>query len=145
MAKTIKKESKVKTTPKKKEVIKETVTIENIISPEIENNNDEPVLVNEKNEIIYNPQEELKKVMENFDSNIPTDLLEDDVKEGLDFLKNNISIPSELENNIEKNIELVEKQMEELTKIKDNIIKNTNGSKSNYNFTSFWNGTANKW
>lgn len=142
MAKTVKRESKPKTTSKKNENVKEITTNENIISPTLEN--DEPILVNEKNEIIYDPQEELKKVMENIEPNIPTDFIEDDVKEGIDFLKNNVSIPTDLGGDIDKNIDFVEKQMEELNKIKDNIMKKSS-SKTNFNFTSFWNGTANKW
>ena len=86
MAKPVKRESKPKTTSKKNENVKEITTNENIISPTLEN--DEPILVNEKNEIIYDPQEELKKVMENIEPNIPSDFIEDDVKEGIDFLKN---------------------------------------------------------
>lgn len=144
MAKTVKKESKPKTSSKKNEVIKETVSIENVITPEIEEDNDEPILVNEKNEIIYDPQEDLRKVMESIEPVIPTDFIEDDVKESIDFLKNNVSIPTDLGSDIDKNLDFVEKQMEELNKIKDNLIKNSN-SKSNFNFTSFWNGTANKW
>jgi hypothetical protein len=144
MAKTVKKESKPKTSSKKNEVIKETVSIENVITPEIEEDNDEPILVNEKNEIIYDPQEDLRKVMESIEPVIPTDFIEDDVKESIDFLKNNVSIPTDLGSDIDKNLDFVEEQMEELNKIKDNLIKNSN-SKSNFNFTSFWNGTANKW
>ena len=144
MAKTVKKETKAKTTPKKKEVIKEIASIENVITSEIEEDNDEPILVNEKNEIIYDPQEDLRKVMESIEPVIPTDFIEDDVKESIDFLKNNVSIPTDLGSDIDKNLDFVEKQMEELNKIKDNLIKNSN-SKSNFNFTSFWNGTANKW
>lgn len=143
MAKTVKKESKPKTTTKKNTDVIETISAENTISPVIENDNDEPILVNDKNEIIYDPQEELKKVMEKIEPIIPTDFLEDDVKEGLDFIKNNVSTPNDLGNDIDKNVEYVEKQMEELNKIKDNLLKNT--GKSNFNFTSFWNGTTNKW
>ena len=82
MAKTVKKESKPKTANKNNTITKETNSIENTISSINEDDNDEPILVNDKNEIIYDPQEELKKVMERIEPNIPTDFLEDDVKEG---------------------------------------------------------------
>lgn len=144
MAKTVKRESKPKTTSKKNKDIKDVVANENINTIAIEVDTDEPILVNEKNEIIYDPQEDLNRVMENIETNIPTDFIEDDVKEGINFLKNNVSIPTDLGSDIDKNLEYVEKQMEELNKIKENIVKNTS-SKSNFNFTSFWNGTANKW
>lgn len=144
MAKTVKRESKPKTTSKKNETIKEVVANGNINTTAIEDEADEPVLVNEKNEIIYDPQADLKKVMDSIETNIPTDFIEDDVKEGINFLKNNVSIPSDLSSDIDKNLDFVEKQMEELNKIKNNLTKNTS-SRSNFNFTSFWNGTANKW
>jgi hypothetical protein len=145
MAKTVKKESKAKTSNKNNTIAKETNSIKNTISSINEDDNDEPILVNDKNEIIYDPQEELKKVMEKIEPNIPTDFLEDDVKEGIEFLKKNATLPTDLGSDVDKNLEYVEKQMEELNKIKDNIIKNTTNNKSNFNFTSFWNGTTNKW
>lgn len=145
MAKTVKKESKAKTSIKNSTNVKETISADNTISPVNEGDNDEPILVNDKNEIIYDPQEELKKVMEKIEPIIPTDFLEDDVKEGIEFLKKNTTLPTDLGSDVDKNLEYVEKQMEELNKIKDNIIKNTTNNKSNFNFTSFWNGTTNKW
>lgn len=145
MAKTVKKESKTKTSNKNNTIAKETNSIKNTISSINEDDNDEPILVNDKNEIIYDPQEELKKVMEKIEPNIPTDFLEDDVKEGIEFLKKNATLPTDLGSDVDKSLEYVEKQMEELNKIKDNIIKNTTNNKSNFNFTSFWNGTTNKW
>lgn len=145
MAKTVKKESKAKTSIKNSTKVKETISADNTISPVNEGDNDEPILVNDKNEIIYDPQEELKKVVGKIEPNIPTDFLEDDVKEGIEFLKKNAAVPTDLGSDIDKNLEYVEKQMEELNKIKENIIKNTTINKSNFNFTSFWNGTTNKW
>lgn len=145
MAKTVKKESKAKTSIKNSTNVKETISADNTISPVNEGDNDEPILVNDKNEIIYDPQEELKKVMEKIEPIIPTDFLEDDVKEGIEFLKKNTTLPTDLGSDVDKSLEYVEKQMEELNKIKDNIIKNTTNNKSNFNFTSFWNGTTNKW
>lgn len=145
MAKTVKKESKTKTSTKNSTNVKETISVDNTISPVNESNDDEPILVNDKNEIIYDPQEELKKVMEKIEPNIPTDFLEDDVKAGIEFLKKNATLPTDLGSDVDKSLEYVEKQMEELNKVKDNIIKNTTNNKSNFNFTSFWNGTTNKW
>lgn len=145
MAKTVKKESKPKTTNKNNTIAKETNSIENTISPINEDDNDEPILVNDKNEIIYDPQEELKKVMEKIEPNIPTDFLEDDVKEGIEFLKKNATLPTDLGSDVDKSLEYVEKQMEELNKVKENIMKNYSNNKSNFNFTSYWNGTTNKW
>lgn len=145
MAKTVKKESKTKTFTKNSTNVKETISADNTISPVNESNDDEPILVNDKNEIIYDPQEELKKVMEKIEPNIPTDFLEDDVKAGIEFLKKNATLPTDLGSDVDKSLEYVEKQMEELNKVKDNIIKNTTNNKSNFNFTSFWNGTTNKW
>ena len=141
MAKTVKRETKNKTSSKKIVEKKEIITNENDNLVEI--NDDEPKLVNEKNEIIYDPEDELKKFLEKVEPNIPTDFIEDDVKEGLDFIKNSLSYPTDLGNDINKNVEYAEKQIEELIKIKDNIIKNSN--KSNFNFTSYWNGITNKW
>ena len=141
MAKTVKRETKNKTSNKKIVEKKEIITNENDNLVEI--NDDEPKLVNEKNEIIYDPEDELKKFLEKVEPNIPTDFIEDDVKEGLDFIKNSLSYPTDLGNDINKNVEYAEKQIEELIKIKDNIIKNSN--KSNFNFTSYWNGITNKW
>ena len=145
MAKTVKKESKTKTSTKNSTNVNETISADNTISPVNESNDDEPILVNDKNEIIYDPQEELKKVMEKIEPNIPTDFLEDDVKAGIEFLKKNATLPTDLGSDVDKSLEYVEKQMEELNKVKDNIIKNTTNNKSNFNFTSFWNGTTNKW
>lgn len=145
MAKTVKKESKTKTSIKNSTNIKETISTGNTISPVNEGDDDEPILVNDKNEIIYDPQEELKKVMEKIEPNIPTDFLEEDVKEGIEFLKKNATLPTDLGSDVDKSLEYVEKQMEELNKVKENIIKNTTNNKSNFNFTSFWNGTTNKW
>lgn len=145
MAKTVKKESKAKTSIKNSIKVKETISTDNTISPVNEGDNDEPILVNDKNEIIYDPQEELKKVMEKIESNIPTDFLEDDVKEGIEFLKKNATLPTDLDSDVNKSLEYVEKQMEELNKVKENIMKNYSSNKSNFNFTSYWNGTTNKW
>ena len=145
MAKTVKKESKSKTSNKNNTITKETNSIENTISSINEDDNDEPILVNDKNEIIYDPQEELKKVMEKIEPNIPTDFLEDDVKEGIEFLKKNATLPTDLGSDVDKSLEYVEKQMEELNKVKENIMKNYSDNKSNFNFTSYWNGTTNKW
>lgn len=145
MAKTVKKESKPKTTNKNNTVAKETNSIKNTIPSINEDDIDEPILVNDKNEIIYDPQEELKKVMEKIEPNIPTDFLEDDVKEGIEFLKKNATLPTDLGSDVDKSLEYVEKQMEELNKVKENIMKNYSNNKSNFNFTSYWNGTTNKW
>jgi hypothetical protein len=145
MAKTVKKESKAKTSIKNSTNVKETISVDNTISPVNEGDNDEPILVNDKNEIIYDPQEELKKVMEKIEPNIPTDFLEDDVKEGIEFLKKNATLPTDLGSDVDKSLEYVEKQMEELNKVKENIMKNYSNNKSNFNFTSYWNGTTNKW
>lgn len=145
MAKTVKKESKPKTSNKNNTIAKETNSIENTISSINEDDNDEPILVNDKNEIIYDPQEEIKKVMEKIEPNIPTDFLEDDVKEGIEFLKKNATLPTDLGSDVDKSLEYVEKQMEELNKVKENIMKNYSNNKSNFNFTSYWNGTTNKW
>lgn len=145
MAKTVKKESKPKTTNKNNTITKETNSIENTISSINEDDNDEPILVNDKNEIIYDPQEELKKIMEKIEPNIPTDFLENDVKEGIEFLKKNATLPTDLGSDVDKSLEYVEKQMEELNKVKENIMKNYSNNKSSFNFTSYWNGTTNKW
>lgn len=145
MAKTVKKESKPKTSNKNNTIAKETNSIKNTISPINEDDNDEPILVNDKNEIIYDPQEELKKVMEKIEPNIPTDFLDDDVKEGIEFLKKNAALPTDLGSDVDKSLEYVEKQMEELNKVKENIMKNYSNNNSNFNFTSYWNGTTNKW
>ena len=145
MAKTVKKESKPKTSNKNNTIAKETNSIKNTIPSINENDNDEPILVNDKNEIIYDPQEELKKVMEKIEPNIPTHFLEDDVKEGIEFLKKNATLPTDLGSDVDKSLEYVEKQMEELNKVKENIMKNYSNNKSNFNFTSYWNGTTNKW
>lgn len=140
MAKTVKKESKPKTTTKKN--VKEISNNEINISSNIEDT-DEPVLVNDENEIIYDPQEELKTLMKDIEEKIPTDFIAEDVKDGLNYIKNSVTIPTELNSNIEENIEFVEKQIEELSKLKENISKNS--TRTNFNFTSFWNGTTNKW
>lgn len=145
MAKTVKKESKPKTSNKNNTITKETNSVKNTISLINEDDNDEPILVNDKNEIIYDPQEELEKIMEKIEPNIPTDFLEDDVKEGIEFLKKNSTLPTDLGSDVDKSLEYVEKQMEELNKVKENIMKNYSSSKSNFNFTSYWNGTTNKW
>lgn len=145
MAKTVKKENKPKTSNKNNTITKETNSVKNTISLINEDDNDEPILVNDKNEIIYDPQKELEKVMEKIEPNIPTDFLEDDVKEGIEFLKKNSTLPTDLGSDVDKSLEYVEKQMEELNKVKENIMKNYSSSKSNFNFTSYWNGTTNKW
>ena len=76
MAKTVKRETKNKTSNKKIVEKKEIITNENDNLVEI--NDDEPKLVNEKNEIIYDPEDELKKFPEKVEPNIPTDFIEDD-------------------------------------------------------------------
>lgn len=143
MAKTIKQESSSKVTNKKNKSIKETNINEKIDFQNNENDNNEPILVNDKNEIIYAPEKEIEKLMESIEPNIPIDFIDNDVKEGIDFLKNEITIPNNLDTNIEKNIELVEKQLEKLDQLKDNIMKNKKNEK--FNFTSYWNGITNKW
>lgn len=145
MAKTVKRKIKSKTTNTKNVVPQETTINENVTIPIIENDDeDEPKLVNEKNEIIYNPQEDLRKIIDEIDAKIPKDLMDDDVKEGIDYLKNNVSIPTDIGKDINKSLEFVEKQMEELNKIKTNIMENSKKSKTNFNFTSYWNGIVNK-
>lgn len=143
MAKTIKQESSSKVTNKKNKSIKETNINEKIDFQNNENDNNEPILVNDKNEIIYAPEKEIEKLMESIEPNIPIDFIDNDVKEGIDFLKNEITIPNNLDTNIEENIELVEKQLEKLDQLKDNIMKNKKNEK--FNFTSYWNGITNKW
>lgn len=143
MAKTIKQESSSKVTNKKNKSIKETNINEKIDFQNNENGNNEPILVNDKNEIIYAPEKEIEKLMESIEPNIPIDFIDNDVKEGIDFLKNEITIPNNLDTNIEENIELVEKQLEKLDQLKDNIMKNKKNE--NFNFTSYWNGITNKW
>lgn len=147
MAKTVKRKIKSKTTNTKNVVPQETTINENVTIPIIENDDEgenEPKLVNEKNEIIYNPQEDLRKIIDEIDAKIPKDLMEDDVKEGIEYLKNNVSIPTDIGKDINKSLEFVEKQMEELNKIKTNIMENSKKSKTNFNFTSYWNGIVNK-
>lgn len=143
MAKTIKQESSSKVTNKKNKSIKETNINEKIDFQNNENDNNEPILVNDKNEIIYAPEKEIEKIMESIEPNIPIDFIDNDVKEGIDFFKNEITIPNNLDNNIGENIELIEKQLEKLEQLKDNIMKNKKNEK--FNFTSYWNGITNKW
>lgn len=146
MAKTVKRNVKSKTTNTKNVVPQETTINENVTIPIIENDDEgenEPKLVNEKNEIIYNPQEDLKKIIDEIDVKIPKDLMEDDVKEGIEYLKNNVSIPTDIGKDINKSLEFVEKQMEELNRIKTNIMENSKKSKNNFNFTTYWNGIVN--
>ena len=142
MAKTVKNESKTKTSGKKNNNVVETTTKENMISGIIDES-DEPVLVNLKNEIIYEPDVELKKIMDGIEPIIPTEFIDDDVKKGIDYLKNDITFSPDENIAIETNIETIEKQIEELSEIKKNIMKNNTTTK--FNFTSFWNGTTNKW
>lgn len=142
MAKTIKNESKTKTSNKKNNNVVENTTKENMISGIIDES-DEPVLVNLKNEIIYEPDVDLNKIMDEIEPIIPTEFIDDDVKKGIDFLKNDITFSTDENIAIETNIETIEKQLEELSEIKKNIMKNNTTTK--FNFTSFWNGTTNKW
>lgn len=132
MAKTVKRETK-KQTGKKTTPKTETLNIDN------EKNN----IVNENNEIIYNPEEELDKIIqplnektENFEFKI-----DDDIQEALTYLNDNAQVFANM-NTLDENTikEISEEKIEELTEIKEKLEKNLN--KNKYNFTSFWNGVS---
>lgn len=132
MAKTVKRETK-KQTGKKTTPKTETLNIDN------EKNN----IVNENNEIIYNPEEELNKIIqplkektENFEFKI-----DDDIQEALTYLNDNAQVFANM-NTLDENTikEISEEKIEELTEIKEKLEKNLN--KNKYNFTSFWNGVS---
>lgn len=132
MAKTVKRENK-KQTGKKTTPKTETLNIDN------EKNN----IVNENNEIIYNPEEELNKIIqplkektENFEFKI-----DDDIQEALTYLNDNAQVFANM-NTLDENTikEVTEEKIEELTEIKEKLEKNLN--KNKYNFTSFWNGVS---
>ena len=124
----MKKQTGKKTTPKT-----ETLNIDN-------EKND---IVNENNEIIYNPEEELNKIIqplnektENFEFK-----LDDDIQEALTYLNDNAQVFANM-NTLDENTikEISEEKIEELTEIKEKLEKNLN--KNKYNFTSFWNGVS---
>lgn len=132
MAKTVKRETK-KQTGKKTTPKTETLNIDN-------EKND---IVNENNEIIYNPEEELDKIIqplnektENFEFKI-----DDDIQEALTYLNDNAQVFANM-NTLDENTikEISEEKIEELTEIKEKLEKNLN--KNKYNFTSFWNGVS---
>ena len=132
MAKTVKRETK-KQTGKKTTPKTETLNIDN-------EKND---IVNENNEIIYNPEEELNKIIqplnektENFEFK-----LDDDIQEALTYLNDNAQVFANM-NTLDENTikEISEEKIEELTEIKEKLEKNLN--KNKYNFTSFWNGVS---
>lgn len=124
MAKTIKKEFKIKN--------KKNNFVEPIVDEEVE-----PILVNEKNEIIYDAEGELEKITSveyNYDLE-----LDDDIKEGLDFIKKGIDIPAEISNNPQETAIFIEKKLEELTELTNKLNKQTE-IKTTFPFTNFWNG-----
>jgi hypothetical protein len=124
MAKTIKKEFKIKN--------KKNNFVEQIVDEEVE-----PILVNEKNEIIYDAEGELEKITSveyNYDLE-----LDDDIKEGLDFIKKGIDIPAEISNNPQETAIFIEKKLEELTELTNKLNKQTE-IKTTLPFTNFWNG-----
>ncbi len=132
MAKTVKRETK-KQTGKKITPKTESLNIDT------EKNN----IVNENNEIIYNPEEELNKIIqplkektENFEFKI-----DDDIQEALTYLNENAQVFANM-NTLDENTikEISEEKIEELTEIKEKLEKNLN--KNKYNFTSFWNGVS---
>lgn len=128
MAKTVKKETK---TPKTQKVVVETTA----------NFDDEPILVNEKNEIIFDPEAELEKITKPLtESEINLDI-DDDIKEGIEYLKNNNIIPNEITEDINATQKFVETKVEELTEIK-NKLNETPKPKNFINFSSFWNGAT---
>lgn len=132
MAKTVKRETK-KQTGKKITPKTESLNIDT------EKNN----IVNENNEIIYNPEEELNKIIqplkektENFEFKI-----DDDIQEALTYLNENAQVFANM-NTLDENTikEISEEKIEELTEIKEKLEKNLN--KNKYNLTSFWNGVS---
>lgn len=129
MAKTIKKESKIKSKKPQTKPVVETV----------DNDDVEPVLVNEKNEIIYDIEGELEKITKSSSPNYEIEI-DNDIKEGLDFIKNGINIPKEIENNPGETVDFVEKKMEELVELKDKLTTKKNTINSQFPFSAFWNG-----
>ena len=124
MAKTIKKEFKAN----KPNVVK-TSTFEE----------DEPILVNDKNEIIYDAEGELEKLT-TIEHNYNLEF-DDDIKEGLDFIKNGIDIPTELTKTPSETIAFMEKKVEELNELKEKL-NNKPVTKNPTHFSTFWNGVT---
>lgn len=129
MAKTVKRENKRQTIQK---------------TNSLNNENERMEIVNDKNEIIYNPEEELNKIVqplmdktENFELAI-----DDDVQDALTYLNNNAEIFANM-NTLDENgiTELTEEKMEELTELKEKLEKNIKNN-NRFNFTSFWNGVS---
>ena len=127
MAKTVKKETK---TPKP---LKETRKKNTIIE-------DEPVLVNEKNEIIYNPDAVLNEIMEPFRENFTNSIIDDEIKDSIDYLKNNNIVPTNISSDICSTEKYVETKINELNEIK--IKLETTNKKNFFPFSDFWNGVT---
>lgn len=131
MAKTTKKTTKEKA-PKTQKKMVPTLS---------DDDYDDPILVNEKNEIIYNPDDEIKRIMESTDFNIAENLLDDDVKEGLEYIKTLGQVANELPNDYAAASEFVETKIEEINEIKEKL--NTNKKNvSTFDFSTFWNGVT---
>ena len=130
MVKTVKKATKEKAPKTQKKKV-----------PTLSNDDDDPILVNEKNEIIYNPEEEIKRIMNSTDFDITENLLDDDVKEGLEYIKTLSQVTNEFPNDYAAASEYVETKMEEINEIKEKL--NTNKKNvTPFDFSTFWNGVT---
>ena len=106
---------------------------------------DEPILVNEKNEIIYNPDEELAKIIEPIKQKTVELTIDENIMESIEYLKNNNSeIPNLTSENIEETTTFIEQKIEEMNEIKEKLDSNNTKPKK-FNFSSFWNGTSMNW
>lgn len=131
-----------KTLKTKKQPIENIQTNTDTILDDKKNEIETPI-VNDKNEIIYDPDKELKTIIEpliektqNFEITV-----DDDVKEALTFLNENAEKFANMKNLDEDALKnFTEEKMGEITELKNKIEKNVKNNK--YNFTSFWNGVS---
>lgn len=157
MAQVKSKNTKRKNIPAKS---KNVDAVEKEMNIEIENDviDDEPEVkvVNEKNEIIYDGEAEIKKVYdklnynENFELNETSKLAMDEIEKVSKIIENSSNIDGvtsmeTFENSIESLSELEKKLEDEIKEISSKLTDGQKKVASKIDFTTFWSGISDGW
>lgn len=114
-------------------------------------------VVNDKNEIIYDGEQELKKIMDKLPSSNMKEILPDLAKEAMDEVKKASKVAETLDINntdvakidIEKALEdlsLMEKKLEKDINERSSLLNNKpKKNVSRFDFTTFWSGISDGW
>lgn len=144
--------------------VKNEPIVENVIISEVDDNatviiDDEPEVqvVNEKNEIIYDPEAEIEKVYEKLGLDNTVELNDiskkaiDEIKNASKVIENSNPENENFKNNDDINSALdslseIEKQLEEdINKISSTLTNEQKKAMSKFDFTSFWSGISDGW